>query len=105
MVFNRPEKTQRVFDIVKRVKPQKLYVAADAPREGNQSDRIGCEEVRKIVKQVDWECETHYLFHEKNLGCTLAGKTAWDWFFSQEDRMIFIEDDGFASDSFLWLIE
>lgn len=102
LVFNRPEKTQRVFDIIKRVKPQKLYVAADAPREGNQSDTIGCEEVRKIVKQVDWECETHYLFHEKNLGCTLAGKTAWDWFFSQEDRMIFIEDDGFASDSFFF---
>ena len=102
LVFNRPDKTEKVFNIIKKVKPRKLYVAADAPRDGNDKDKEGCEAVRKIVQQVDWECEPHFLFHEKNLGCTLAGKTAWDWFFSHEDRMIFIEDDGLASESFFF---
>ena len=32
MVFNRPEKTQQVFNAIKIAKPKKFYVAADAPR-------------------------------------------------------------------------
>lgn len=102
LVFNRPEKTQKVFDIVKKVKPNKLYVAADAPRQNNSNDINLCKQVRDIVRNVDWECETHYLFHDNNLGCSLAGKTAWDWFFSQEEEMIFIEDDGLPSLSFFY---
>lgn len=105
LVFNRPEKTQKVFDIVKKVKPTKLYVAADAPRKNKLNDISLCEQVRKIVQDVDWECETHYLFHDKNLGCSLAGKTAWDWFFSQEEEMIFIEDDGVPSLSFFYFCQ
>jgi hypothetical protein len=56
--------------------------------------------VKAIVNNVDWHCETHYLFHEHNQGCSLAGKKAWDWLFSQEEEMIFIEDDGVVTDSF-----
>ncbi len=102
MVFNRPGKTQKVFDVIKAAKPQKLYVAADAPRIGNFNDEINCPKVREIVQQVDWDCETHYLFHKNNLGCTLAGKNAWDWLFLQEDRMIFLEDDGYSTPSFFY---
>jgi hypothetical protein len=75
-------------------------VSADAPRDGNVTDIALCQEVRDIVSNVDWECETHYLFHKKNVGCSMGGKTAWDWFFSQEEEMIFLEDDGVASPSF-----
>lgn len=100
LCFNRPDKTQRVFECIRRSRPAKLYVAADAPREGRADDFVSCQQVREIVQKVDWPCETHYLFHEKNLGCTLAGKTAWDWIFSQEEDMIFLEDDGLVSDSF-----
>ena len=100
MVFNRPEKTQRVFDVIKLVQPTKLYIAADAPRNNVFSDQENCSKVRDIVLQVDWECDVKYLFHETNLGCSLAGKTAWDWIFSQEEEMIFLEDDGLVSVSF-----
>jgi hypothetical protein len=100
LVFNKPEKTKQVFDVIGQVKPTKLYVAADAPRVGNQNDIGLCQQVRDIVKNVDWECEIHYLFHEKNVGLALGGKLAWDWIFSQEEEMIFLEDDGVASLSF-----
>lgn len=97
LVFNRPEKTEQTFAAIRKAAPTKLYVAIDAPRENRPDDVENCNKVKKIVKNVDWPCETHYLIQEKNLGCTLSGKTAWDWFFQQEDRMIFIEDDGLAS--------
>ncbi|MBV5329501.1 MAG: hypothetical protein JZU65_18060 [Chlorobium sp.] len=105
MVFNRPEKTQRVFDVIKTVKPQKLYIAADAPRGHVATDIENCAKVREIVSQINWECDARFLFHDKNLGCSLAGKTAWDWFFSQEEEMIFIEDDGLVSASFFWFCQ
>jgi hypothetical protein len=102
LVFNRPEKTIESFNAIREAKPKKLYVAVDAPREDKCADIELCKKVREIVQNVDWDCDAHYLFHEKNLGCSLAGKTAWDWFFSKEEEMIFIEDDGVASSSFFF---
>lgn len=105
LVFNRPEHTQKVFDVIKRVKPTKLYVAADAPRKNIKSDEERCFKVKKIVTQIDWECDVKYLFHDNNQGCSLAGFKAWDWFFSHEEKMIFIEDDGLVSDSFFFFCQ
>jgi len=105
LVFNRPEKTQKVFDVIRQAKPQKLYIAADGARPHIVSDMDNCSKVKEIVKNIDWECNAKFLFHEKNLGCSLAGKTAWDWLFTQEEEMIFIEDDGLLSISFFSFAE
>jgi hypothetical protein len=105
LVFNRPEKTQRVFDVIRSVEPAKLYVAADGPRDNVLSDFDKCVRVREIVSQINWKCKAKFLFHEKNLGCSLAGKKAWDWFFKQEEEMIFMEDDGLVSRSFFWFCQ
>lgn len=100
LAFNRPEKTKEVFECIRRARPKKFYAAIDAPREGRPDDVENCNKVKEIVKSVDWPCETHYLFHKTNQGCAMAGKKAWDWLFSQEEDMIFMEDDGVATDSF-----
>lgn len=105
LVFNRPEKTQRVFDVIREVQPLKLYIAADGPRINITSDNENCLKVRDIVSQIDWTCDAKFLFHEQNLGCSLAGKTAWDWLFGQEEEVIFIEDDGLISKSFFWFAQ
>lgn len=102
LVFNRAEKTQQVFDVIKSVKPKKFYIFADGPRDRFPEDIEKCKKVRSIVSQIDWDCNVKYQFHEKNLGCSLAGVTAWDWLFSQEKEMIFLEDDGVPSHSFFW---
>lgn len=100
MVFNRPDKTQKVWDQIAEAKPTKLYVSADGPRDMINGDKIKCQIVRDIVCQVDWDCDVKYLFHDRNLGCSLAGKTAFDWVFSQEETMIELEDDTIPSLSF-----
>lgn len=105
MVFNRPEKTQQVFDSIRKVRPTKLYVAIDAPREGRLDDVENSNKVKAIVHNVDWPCEVHYLEHEKNLGCSKAGITAWNWLFEHEDRMIFIEDDGLGNESAFYFVQ
>lgn len=105
LAFNRPEKTQLVFDAIRAVKPQKLYVAIDAPREGREDDVENNNKVKTIVHNIDWKCDVHYLEQERNLGCSLSGVTAWNWLFEHEDRMIFVEDDGLATPSAFYFIE
>ena len=93
IVFNRPETTQKVFDAIKKSKPQKLYIAGDAPRLGNTDDEKNCTLVKDIVKQVDWDCETHYRFSDVNQGCGPGPFNAISWVFEKEDKAIILEDD------------
>lgn len=105
MAFNRPDCTAQVFESIRSVKPRKLYVAIDGPRPGRKDDVENRNKVLEIVKNVDWDCESKYLIHDKNLGCSLSGVTAWRWFFGFEDRMLFIEDDGLGGDSAFWFMD
>lgn len=93
IIFNRPETTQIVFDAIRKAKPTKLYVSADAPRIGNESDKYNCEKTREIVKKVDWKCEVNYRFLDENLGCGWGPASAISWAFENEDRLIILEDD------------
>lgn len=105
LAFNRPEQTKEVFETIRSVRPTKLYVAVDAPREGRQDDVENSNKVKAVVENVDWPCETHYFYQEKNLGCSLSGYTAWNWIFETEDSMIFIEDDGVGTKSAFFFIQ
>ena len=39
IVFNRPDTTRRVFEQVRMVKPSKIYVVSDAPREYRNGEK------------------------------------------------------------------
>lgn len=100
LIFNRPDTAQRVFNEIKRHKPMRLFVAADGPRKGVQGEEQKCLEAREIIKQVDWDCELKILFREENLGCGRAISGAIDWFFSQVEEGIILEDDCVPNTSF-----
>ncbi|GHA80357.1 hemolytic protein HlpA [Pontibacter akesuensis] len=84
------------------MKPSRLYVAADGPRAHVATDAARCEETRRIVEQVDWECEVKTLFQEKNMGCGVAPASAITWLFEHEETGIILEDDCVPSKSFFW---
>jgi hypothetical protein len=105
VVFNRPETTRIVFDSIRKIKPKRLYIAADGARSWVESDEKNCKEVRAIVSQVDWDCKVHTLFHDKNLNCGIAPSTAFTWFFENEEEGIILEDDCLPSQSFFWYCE
>lgn len=102
IIFNRPETTKRVFDAIRRAKPPRLYIAADGPRSGVETDITRCEEARKIVNEVDWDCEVKTLFRQRNLNCGIAPSSAFTWFFEHEEEGIILEDDCLPSQSFFW---
>jgi len=102
LIFNRPDNTQKVFNAIRQAKPRQLFIAADGPREGKEDEKEKCEQVRKTIEQVDWDCEVKTLFRDKNLGCKIAVSSAIDWFFENVEEGIILEDDCLPSQSFFW---
>jgi hypothetical protein len=93
IIFNRPNVTKRVFERIRAIKPSRLYVAADGPREFKNGEYELCQEARSIVNAVDWPCEVKKLYRQNNLGCGKAVSDAISWFFMQEEMGIILEDD------------
>ena len=100
IIFNRPSTTRRVFAAIKEAKPTKLYIAADGPRSDRPDDVDKCAEAKYIATDIDWPCEVHTLFRDKNLGCGEAPSNAISWFFENEPEGIILEDDCLPSPSF-----
>jgi len=99
--FNRPDVIKQSLDYVRKAKPQKLYVAIDGPRINKKGEDLLVAEVRKIVKNIDWECETHYKFSDVNQGAEITVSSAVSWVLENEEYVIVLEDDIIAPLSFL----
>ena len=92
LIFNRPDTTQKVFDVIKQVKPKYLFVAADGPRPDHPNDREKCQKARATIEQVDWDCDVKTLFREENLGCGVAVSGAITWFFEHVEMGILLNE-------------
>jgi len=101
LAFNRPEDTALSFLRIRDVKPKCLYIACDGPRKNSESDYIKCGQVINVINELlDWHCEVKWLVRKENLGCGKAVSNAIDWFFSQVEYGIILEDDCLPNDSF-----
>ncbi len=98
--FIRPDLIKRVFAQIRLVRPIKLYLAVDGAR--NETENSKVNEVRKIVKEIDWDCEVKTLFADKNHGSKLGPVKAMNWFFENEEMGIILEDDILVSKSFFY---
>ena len=72
LFFTRSDTFQQVFNEVRKARPSRLFLFQDGPR--GERDFAGIEACRQIVddEQIDWECEVHRNYQEKNLGCEPA---------------------------------
>ena len=93
LVFNRPEFTRTVFDVIRIARPPRLYIACDGPRANVALDKSLVAETRKIVSRIDWPCAVSTRFLSNNLGCRVAVSGAVSWFFEKEPQGIILEDD------------
>ncbi len=95
ITFNRPEHTKRVLEAILESELQDLYVFQDGARQGNSADIEKCAEVRRVVEIMtsDSGVRLHTLYSDKNLGCGPGPMTALNWFFSENEMGIILEDD------------
>lgn len=97
--FNRPEQFARVFETVKQARPTRLFLIQDGPRPGNSKDAENIQKCRDVI-DIDWECEVESDFSEENLGCGKRIFTGLSRCFQKVDRLVILEDDCVASQSF-----
>jgi len=102
LVFNRPETTARVFEEIRRIRPLKLLVVADGPRNNHPGDAGKCAEVRSIIDSVDWPCEVLKNYSDENLGCGLRPASGITWVFEHVEEAIILEDDCLPHPSFFY---
>lgn len=95
ITFNRPKHTRKVLEVIVASNPQDLYVFQDGPRANSLSDENKCSEVRNLVDELidGTQIHLHKLYSEKNLGCGPGPMTALNWFFSENEYGIVLEDD------------
>ena len=92
-IFNRLETTQKVFEIIRKVKPTRLFVIADGPRQKFPGDNEKCTSTRKIIDLVDWDCHVLKSYSDINLGCKRRVSSGLDWVFNLVEEAIILEDD------------
>jgi hypothetical protein len=100
IIFNRPDVTEKVFNVIRQVQPTKLLVIADAPRQNRPDDEKDCAATRKIIERVDWDCEVLTNYAETNLGIKLRISSGLNWVFNLVEEAIILEDDCLPEFSF-----
>ena len=103
LFFNRPQQLSQVFEQVRNARPSKLFLYQDGPR--SEHDLPGIKACREVTDQIDWDCEVHRMYQEKNYGCDPSEYISQKWAFSMVDKCIVLEDDDVPSVSFQDLLQ
>lgn len=98
--FARPDTFGQVFEQVKKARPNKLFLYQDGARINRPDDIVNVEACRKIAENIDWDCEVHRFYQDKNVGCDPSEFIAIKWMFQSVDKGIILEDDDVPSQSF-----
>ena len=98
LFFNRPDSLRAMFEEVRKARPSRLFLYQDGPRD--ERDLPGIEACRKVVEDIDWECDVRRLYRERNFGCDPSNFLSQKWAFSMADKCIVLEDDDIPSQSF-----
>ena len=81
---------RQVLSEIRKQQPAQLFVCQDGAREGNALDMERVQQVRDVITElVDWPCELHTLYQEKNLGCGPGPAAGIDWFFSHVQHQLY----------------
>ena len=98
--FARPEQFEKSFEQVRKARPRVLLLWQDGPRDGRSDDVENIKKCRDIAENIDWECEVHRNYHDRNMGCDPSTFYSHKWAFSIVDKCIILEDDIVPSQSF-----
>ena len=90
----RPEKTLKIIERMKVIKPNKLYLASDGPISNDKKNKKKVRLNRELLNdKINWLCEKRILYSDINQGCKYGVSNAINWFFENETEGIILEDD------------
>jgi len=100
IIFNRPDVARQSFECIRRARPEKLIVAADAARPGVVGEAELCLQTRAVTDAIDWDCDVQRLYADTNMGCGRRIGSAISQVLDQHESCIILEDDCIPDHSF-----
>ena len=90
ITYNRPKHTYEVLQALKAHNIKNIYIFSDAPR--NQDDVEKVSVIRKLSRAIDWT-EPKIIERQENIGLARNIVDAIDHVFTENDRLVLLEDD------------
>jgi len=101
IIFRRKDTALQVIDAIAKVKPEKLYISQDGPR--NKKEKKDVLETREaVLSRINWDCKLTFWEHKKNLGLKKHIPEAFGRFFEKEEYGIYLEDDTLPCEDFFY---
>lgn len=102
--FLRTEVIFKVLESIAAVKPPVLFLYSDGGRNNHENNII--EHNRELVySMIDWDCDLRIRFFDENYGMQEMMEITYREVFSEFDRLIFIEEDILADESFFYFAD
>ncbi|WP_188205314.1 glycosyltransferase family 2 protein [Desemzia incerta] len=99
--FKRVDTTLKILDRIKKVKPRKIYLISDGPRDSTEQEEIiNCR--KQIEAAINWNCEIVRNYAEENKGVYDRIGVGAKWVLSLEPSAIFLEDDNLPEVEFFY---
>lgn len=104
VIYNRVDETHSLFQTIRQIQPEKLYVAGDGANTKNKLDYVNCLRTRSVINP-EWDCEIKTLFKEEHVGKSKMVHQAITWFFEHEEEGIVLFDDTIPNSDFFYYCE
>lgn len=103
IAYNRPLLLNDLLHLLKAQGVSKVYIALDGPKSSEENN--DCIKCYNIASSYKTDMEIKILRNLHNLGCMLGVVRALDWFYSNEEFGLVLEDDCFPTPDFFEFIE
>lgn len=100
IIFNRPEITKMLADVISQVKPDRLFIISDGARKDHAGEDDKVVKCRRIMEDAGKDSEIIKCYSDENMGCDPRIVSGLNFVFSKVDRSIILEDDCIPDISF-----
>jgi hypothetical protein len=102
IAFTRPDLLERAVEPLREARLRRVFLALDGPRADHPEDHGLIEACERAVRDaLEHSAPIEVLRRGQNLGMKRACVGAIDWFFTQTDQGVIIEDDCVIDPTFL----
>lgn len=103
-LFKRSDTVLRIMKVLEKVRPKKLYLIADGPRNDDEKKEVD-KARKKIEESITWECEIIKNYSQFNRGVYQNIACGAIWVLKREETAIFLEDDNLPEETFFKFCE
>ncbi|MCR5715375.1 MAG: hypothetical protein K6G23_00830 [Lachnospiraceae bacterium] len=93
IIFNRPEVTKKLAEVIKQVRPETLYIISDGAREDHPGEDALVRETREIMEAAAKPEHQVHIYAEHNMRCDPRISSGLDAVFAEAQEAIILEDD------------